>query len=150
MTNKSYRKTAVLAALAMGAAAFLTALPLSAQAADSDIVISEIMYHAPDPDITEFIELANKGNAAVDISGWKFTFGIQLATVDGRFPSGTVIPAHGRIVGTGDGASFQGRYGFAADFSYGSVGSTAPTRLPCPTVVSRCSWSIPPTPSWTT
>src|SRR5580765_3520726 len=131
MTKKSYRKTTVLAALAVGATAFLTALPLSAQAADSDIVISEIMYHAPDPDITEFIELANKGNAAVDISGWSFTAGVTLATVDGAFPSGTTIPAHSRIVGTGDLPSFQSHYGFPADFSYGvgGINGTNPSAL---------------------
>lgn len=131
MANKSYRRTAVLTALAVGATGFLAALPLSAQAADSDIVISEIMYHAPDPDITEFLELANKGNSAVDISGWGFTAGVSINTVDGKFPSGTTIPAHGRIVGTGDATSFQNRYGFAADFSYGvgGINGTNPTAL---------------------
>jgi hypothetical protein len=131
MANKAYRNTAVVAALTLGAATFLTAVPLSAQAADSDIVISEIMYHAPDPDITEFIELANKGNAAVDISGWSFTAGIMINTADGKFPSGTVIPAHSRIVGTGDLPSFQSRYGFPADFSYGvgGINGTNPTAL---------------------
>jgi hypothetical protein len=131
MKRKSYRNTAVLAAVAVGASAFMAAFPATAQAADSDIVISEIMYHAPDPDITEFIELANKGSAAVDISGWGFTLGISINTVDGKFPSGTTIPAHGRIVGTADAASFQGRYGFTADFSYGvgGINGTNPTAL---------------------
>lgn len=123
MTNKTYRKTAVLAALALGASGLMGALAAApAQAADSDIVISEIMYHAPDPDITEFIELANKSSAAVDISGWSFTAGITLNTADGKFPPGTTIPGHTRIVGTGDDASFFARYGFHADFNYGTGG----------------------------
>src|SRR4051794_8289235 len=132
MTHKAYRTTAVLAAMTLGASAFMAAIAAApAQAADSDIVISEIMYHAPDPDVTEFIELANKSSAAVDISGWGFTAGISLNTVDGKFPAGTSIPGHGRIVGTADAASFQGRYGFTADFSYGvgGINGTNPTAL---------------------
>lgn len=122
MTKHAHRSIAAAVAVTLGAAAFQAVLPLSAQAADSDIAISEIMYHAPDPDVTEFIELANNGNAAVDISGWSFTAGIMINTADGKFPSGTVIPAHSRIAGTGDLASFQSRYGFPADFSYGVGG----------------------------
>lgn len=93
-----------------------------AHAADSDVTISEIMYHAPDTDAQfanlEFIELTNAGSAPVDLSGWSFTAGITLATADAKFPAGTAIPAGGRLVGTSDPALFQAKYGFAADFSY--------------------------------
>jgi len=106
-------------ATAVASTALVGLAPTAAHAADSDVVISEIMYHAPDPDLTEFIELANRSNAPVDISGWSFSAGITLVTTAGSvFPPGTVIPAKGRLVGTGDAASFHNQYGFDADFSF--------------------------------
>lgn len=92
--------------------------PAVAHADATDIVISELMYHAPDPDGTEFIELYNRGGESVDISSWGFTAGITIATTDLKFPTGTTIPAGGRLVGTGDPTLFSNHYGFAADFSY--------------------------------
>ena len=45
----------------------------------SAVVINEIMYH-PSSENTdeEFIELYNSGGADVDISGWKFTSGVDF------------------------------------------------------------------------
>ncbi len=78
-------------ATAVASTALVGLAPTAAHAADSDVVISESMYHAPDPDITEFIELANRSNAPVDISGWSFSAGITLVTT-----AGPVLPArHG-------------------------------------------------------
>ncbi|MDQ2783049.1 MAG: lamin tail domain-containing protein, partial [Actinomycetota bacterium] len=69
--------------------------PAVAHADPTDIVISELMYHASDPDGTEFIELYNRGGESVDISSWGFTAGITIATTDLKFPTGTTIPAGG-------------------------------------------------------
>src|SRR5438045_3464518 len=52
-------------------AAVLVALAL-APPARADVVVNEIMYHAPnDLDDLQFVELHNTGGAAVDLSGWK-------------------------------------------------------------------------------
>jgi hypothetical protein len=61
----------------------------------SDVVINEIMYHAPPlpgtPPISnpeEWVELYNKGAVAVDLGGWKFDEGISFT-----FPAGTMLAA---------------------------------------------------------
>ena len=59
---------------------------------DGGVIISEIMYHpstAPSNYLQEYIELHNKGNSSVDLSGWRFTDG-----VDFLFPSNTTIGYH--------------------------------------------------------
>ena len=115
------RACAALSALAVVVGpAVVAAAP--AHAAPSDIVITELMYHAPDGDATfanlEFIELTNTGPDPVDLSGWSFTAGITLATGDLKLPSGTVVPPGGFLVGSSDTALFSARYGRSADFSY--------------------------------
>lgn len=62
--------------------------------ADSDVIINEIFYY-PDSDLQmeEFVELYNRGNEPVDISGWSFLRGITYT-----FPQGTVVSANGYIV----------------------------------------------------
>lgn len=59
-----------------------------------DVVINEIMYDPISRDADDqFVELYNKGSQPVDLSGWRFTDGI-----DYRFPKGTVIPPDGYFV----------------------------------------------------
>jgi hypothetical protein len=59
-----------------------------------DVVINEIMYGPiSEEDDDEYVELYNKGTSAVDISGWRFTSGIDF-----RFPPNTILPADGYIV----------------------------------------------------
>lgn len=81
-----------------------------AHSADGQVVINEIMYHpveepgfnasgAPvldlSEDIHEYVEIYNAGGAAVDISGWRLSEG-----VDYTFPANTSLPAGGyRLVG---------------------------------------------------
>ena len=56
---------------------------------NSDIVINEIMYDAPsDGRTAEFVELYNKGQVSVNLSGWKFVDGINF-----EFPEGTILAA---------------------------------------------------------
>lgn len=54
--------------------------------ASAQIVMTEIMYNPPESgtDSLEYVELYNRGNAAVDISGWNFTQGFVFV-----FPAGT-------------------------------------------------------------
>ena len=61
------------------------------------VVFSELMYHPVDEnsydDNHEFLELYNRSDAAVDISGWKLS-----GTVSFTFPMGTTIAPHGYAV----------------------------------------------------
>jgi hypothetical protein len=58
------------------------------------IVINEIFYHAPGTSQEQWVELYNKGSAAVDVSLWRFSDGI-----DYQFPAATPpIPAGGFAV----------------------------------------------------
>lgn len=50
-------------------------------------VIAEIHYHPSRSNESEFIEILNVGGSALDVSGWRFSKGVQF-----EFPSGTVIP----------------------------------------------------------
>jgi hypothetical protein len=61
---------------------------------DSDVIINEIYYY-PDSDLQleEYVELYNRGNTPVDVSGWSFSQGIQF-----MFPQGTIVAANGYLV----------------------------------------------------
>lgn len=59
-----------------------------------NIVINEIMYNPiTDDDNDEYVELYNRGSNAVNISGWRFTEGIDFV-----FPTNTVIAASNYLV----------------------------------------------------
>src|ERR1700704_6512127 len=63
-------------------------------AADSDVVINEIMYHPPlDMEELQYVELCNRGKTAVDISRWSFAKGIKFT-----FPEKTSIASGGYVV----------------------------------------------------
>ncbi len=78
--------------------------------ASAQIVITEIMYNPPESgtDSLEYLELHNNSNAAVDISGWNFTQGIEHI-----FPAGTIMPAGGYITLAKSANAFQLVFGFA-------------------------------------
>jgi hypothetical protein len=61
-----FSKSALLAAIAAG---------VVAQHANAAVVISEIMYNPAGADgsnpVSEWVEIYNSGDAAVDISGWR-------------------------------------------------------------------------------
>jgi hypothetical protein len=68
---------------------------------NSDIVINEVMYHSIDfNDDKEFVELHNRGNQSVDLSGWAFTNGIDFAIPDGTvmLPGSYLVVARNRGV----------------------------------------------------
>jgi hypothetical protein len=61
---------------------------------DRSVVINEIMFNPmSDNDLDEFVELHNRSAAPVNVSGWRFTDGINFT-----FPPNTTIPAHGYLV----------------------------------------------------
>ena len=82
------------------------AYELSAQA-DSLIVINELQYHPRSDDHgEEYIELYNPGPAAVDLSGWRFSDGIEYT-----FPVSASIPSGGYVVVGHDPATVETVYG---------------------------------------
>ncbi len=82
------------------------------------VVINEIMYHhrpryrdpngsetyAADPE--EWVELFNRSNENIDLSGWSFAGGIGYV-----FPAGTVLEAGSYLVATASLETFQARHG---------------------------------------
>jgi len=84
------------------------ALVPKARAADTDVVINEIMYH-PDTDCEreEFIELYNRSQTdPVDLSGWRFSNGVYYT-----FPSGTILAPDSYLVVCRDIDGFNDYYG---------------------------------------
>lgn len=79
--------------------------------APAEVVINEIFYHSPaDLNRLEFVELYNTSEEAVDLSGWRFSAG-----VDYDFPDGTSLGGHAFHVLCGDKALFEKLYGVEAD-----------------------------------
>ena len=71
-----------------------------------DIVINEIMFNPISADSDdEYVELYNRSGSAVDLSGWKFTAGI-----DYTFPSGTSLAAGGYLVVARNAARLMANY----------------------------------------
>jgi len=91
----------------------------------SQIVVSEIMYHAPNPtaaeraiaaalnppqswndDSFDYVELYNISNDAVDLGGCQFTAGFDFV-----FPSPTIVAAGARLLVVQNTDAFTARYG---------------------------------------
>jgi phosphatidylserine/phosphatidylglycerophosphate/cardiolipin synthase-like enzyme len=78
----------------------------------SNVVISEVNYDTNGYDATrEYVELFNKNNVSVDLSGYK------LSNKSGTFtiPSGTVVPAHSFLTVGKDSTAFSAYKGFGLD-----------------------------------
>lgn len=89
---------------------FLTAgvLAISLNAsASAQVLITEIMYNPPESgqDFLEYIEVYNRGNAAIDLSGWSFSKGVAFV-----FPQGTVLQPGQYTVVCEDTAYFRARF----------------------------------------
>ncbi len=78
-----------------------------AAASPPTVVINELHYDPPDNARTEFIELHNPTDAAINIGGWAFTRGISYV-----FPGGTTIEAGGYLVVAQDPLVFLDEFGF--------------------------------------
>jgi hypothetical protein len=68
------------------------------------VVINEIMYHAPEGQRHEFVELYNAGHADCDLTGWKF-LGVEY-----RFPEMSMLPPEGFCVVCDDCESAADKY----------------------------------------
>jgi Lamin Tail Domain/CotH kinase protein len=77
-------------------------------ARNRDIVINEIMYDPPAvlTNASQFIELFNRGESAVDLSGWQFEEGVYF-----KFPPGAEIPGRGYLVMAEDTNGMRAAYG---------------------------------------
>ncbi len=79
----------------------------------TDVVINEIHYHPPEERAGEFLELYNRGQAAIDLSGFRFTRGIDVT-----FAGGTVLAPGGYLVLAEDPRLLQQTYGVAGAIEY--------------------------------
>lgn len=71
-----------------------------------DVVISELMYHPiSGDDRDEYVEIHNRTERTLDLSGWKFTSGISF-----QFPAGTQIPPAGDLVVAKDPVHLRSKY----------------------------------------
>src|SRR5437867_11131291 len=87
----------------------LPAIPAGA-ARGEGMVISEIHYHPPKSQgRAEFIEIANAGKSAADLSGWRVAGGIEFT-----FPAGSRLEAGACLVLCEDLASFRQTFGGSA------------------------------------
>ncbi|MBI4606946.1 MAG: lamin tail domain-containing protein [Planctomycetes bacterium] len=75
----------------------------------TDIVLNEIFYHPPEERAGEFVELFNRGSSAVDLSGFRFTKGIDFT-----IPDGTMLGPGAYLVIAEDPALIQRNYGASA------------------------------------
>jgi hypothetical protein len=79
----------------------------------NDIVISEVSYNPPAAlgadDEYEFVELANRGSNAVDVSGWQLKDRDDFHSY--YLPAGTEIPSGGFLVIARDCAALRQAYG---------------------------------------
>lgn len=108
------------AGLASLALAFIACHPVCA-----DIVINEIQYQPagiPENTGREYIELYNSSAAPVDISGWKFTSGVNFT-----FPIGTTIPGNGYLAVAANLTTFQATYPSVTNVIGNWVGSLGNT-----------------------
>lgn len=90
-----------------GLVRFAVAL-IACLSARAGVTINEVFYQPPgipENPAREFIELYNPDSSVVDVSGWKFTNG-----VDFTFPNGVTIPAHGYLVVAANLSTFQSSY----------------------------------------
>lgn len=68
-----------------------------------DVVISEILFHPlSGSEHDEFVELHNRGDAALDLGGWRLVDGIEF-----EFPSGVMLPPGGYLVVARDAAHLR-------------------------------------------
>lgn len=70
------------------------------------LVISEIMYHPAGNELLEFIELQNVGATTLDLTGVRFTKGIDF-----DFPDGTTIAPGAYLLVVADIPTFEASYG---------------------------------------
>lgn len=80
---------------------------LNVTAAQDTVMISEVMYNPPGAAgvLEEFVEVYNFGDAAVDLSGWRFTNGVNY-----EFPAGTLLAGKAYLAIPANTAAFAAKY----------------------------------------
>ncbi len=82
---------------------------------NQDIVINEIMYHPlGDTDSKEYIELYNRSDQAVDMTGWELTRGVDFV-----FPDGLVLGSDEYLVVARDPELIEAIYSLPAGSVFG-------------------------------
>jgi hypothetical protein len=82
--------------------------------APSDLVIHEIHYHGAGADDEEFIEIFNRGKAAVSLEGWALERAVSF-----EFPAGASIPPGGFVVAAASPEKVRARVTGAAGRVFG-------------------------------
>jgi hypothetical protein len=99
-------RTVILAASLVGSSAF------------AGVVINEIMYHPASDNVLEsYVELRNLDNIATNISGWRFTKGIEFT-----FPTNSTLGAGAYLVVAADRTAFTNKYPGVLNFVAGWTG----------------------------
>ncbi|TKJ24534.1 MAG: hypothetical protein CEE41_05395, partial [Hadesarchaea archaeon B3_Hades] len=70
-----------------------------------DVVINELMYHDPDEETAEYIEILNNGANEVDLGDWEF-IGVEF-----EFPNETLLGPQSLLVVADDAVAFASKYG---------------------------------------
>ncbi len=101
----------------------LTTVTLNVSTFLNTIAISEIMYNPPGATgvSEEFLEIHNYGDASVDLTGWRFTKGVDYA-----FPASLLVPGRGYLAIPADRAAFTAKYPTASNVTatgWGAGGS---------------------------
>jgi hypothetical protein len=85
----------------------LAFLAIRSGASEKDVIINEIMYHPSlDLEDLQYVELFNRGDAPVDLSGWSFSKGIKY-----EFPKQTKLNGGEYLVVCRSTNMFAGNYG---------------------------------------
>ncbi len=122
--SRSRARTGTLSLLAAAAGlAPALALPATAPASTSGVVISELRVGGPAGGNDEFVELLNDSAAPVAIGGWRFqgcASGSGAPSDRLTIPAGTTLPAGGRYLLTNSAASgYSGSVRGDASYSTG-------------------------------
>ena len=125
-------RTATLALSLVIATGALSVLNATDLAPGGDIILNEILYNPPaelgDDPLYEYVELYNRGQASVDVSGWILKDRDDDHTF--RVPAGTVIPEGGYLVIARNAAALRAAYADDLpvvgdfDFALGNGGDT--------------------------
>jgi hypothetical protein len=84
----------------------MLALICGAFSASAQVVINEIMYHpASENVLEEYIELHNRATTNVNISGWRFSNGVEFT-----IPANTILPPNGYLVVAAHRPTFIAKY----------------------------------------
>ena len=102
----------------------ILALIGGAWSSSAQVVINEIMYHpASENVLEEYIELHNRGTTNVNVSGWRFSNG-----VDFTFPANMIMPPNSYLVVAAHRPTFVSKYSGVANVIGNWVGVLSNSR----------------------